>query len=709
MLFGWDLQTLWQNANQNLCSALLQAKKLEQALEAHQNMIDNGDESTKANCLPWSTAFKRQCGDRYAHDGDTAFTARDYDEAIYLYSAAIDLGAVNDTILAKRSEALLEKMQWEDALLDAQKLIKLNPSSYIGYRLKYAALRGLKRFNEAIDAFETMHRLGTASGPEIRKLHQNYLGQLEAKKAIRMVIDDQLENAPLRLINTTDGLLCDRDMQIHAFSMSPKYSELLLSTMERAEHRTKRIKEVVEPYFHCVTLSHRWEGEEKRLDEIQDRAIYSFDPVGTFVKLQKFCKVVHDLGYHWAWMDTCCIDKRNSAELEESLNSMFVWYRHSALTIVYLSDVRESGTLEKSDWNRRGWTIQELLAPKAILFYQKDWTPYLGDHSPNHKQSAAIMRELEVATRIDQASLTNFRPSMTNAREKLEWASMRTTTRKEDIAYSLFGIFDVRLEIHYGEKVQAALGRLLQKIVAQSADITALDWVGKSSVFNSCLPADITSYEHSPYKPPHLSEDEIQTLVSSLRNVVSVDSASELYTLLSRLPRPRFADSRLHLPCMVFRVTDIRQSHARGEQSHFTYEVKAVGLHDLSITTKEKLTEFWPGRRIRPEVFLVRPWNRDLLKLPALADETQSVEDAYDPQSALPDLSGGFPGEKGTIDLDSYTQTLRLIVRLQQQFNALLLYEQQIGEYKRTASDRDIIAHVTEMQNMMDVRTLEIL
>ncbi|KAG2091499.1 uncharacterized protein F5147DRAFT_657902 [Suillus discolor] len=160
---------------------------------------------------------------------------------------------------------------------------------------------------------------------------------------------------------------------------------------------------------------------------------------------------------------------------------------------------------------------------------------------------------------------------------------------------------------------------------------------------------------------------------------------------------------------MVFRVTDIRQSHPRDEQSYFTYEVKADGLRDLSIKTKEKLKEFWPERHIRTEVFLVRPWNRDFLKLPALADETQSVEDASDPQSALPDLSGGFPGEKGTIDLDSYSQALRLIVRLQQQFNALLLYEQQIGEYKRTASDRDIIAHVTEMQNMMDVRTLEIL
>ncbi|KAG2160226.1 uncharacterized protein EDB93DRAFT_1217741 [Suillus bovinus] len=712
MLFGWDLTSLWETANKKRCLALLRASRLEEALEAHRYMMDKCNESTKANCLDWSTAFKRQCGDRYAHDGHAAFRARAYEEAINLYSAAINLGVVSDIILVRRGEAKLERMRWEDALPDLQQAIELNPSSYTGYKLKCAALRGLKRFNEAIDAFETMHKLGITSGSEIRKLHQNYLGQSKAKEVIQMVIKDQLENAPLRLINTTTGLLCDRDAQIDVFSASSEYIELLLSTMERAEHRTEHIEKVVEQYFRCVTLSHRWEGKEQTLREIQDRPIYSFDPVGTVVKLQRFCEVVRDLGYHWAWMDTCCIDKQYNVELEESLNSMFVWYRHSALTIVYLSDVRESGALTNSDWNRRGWTIQELLAPKVILFYQKDWTPYLDDHSSNHKMSTAIMQELGAATGIDQESLTNFHPSMSNAREKLKWASTRTTTRKEDIAYSLFGIFGVRLSVYYGEKEQFALGRLLQDIVAQSGDITALDWVGKPSKFNSCLPAEIASYQYPPYVPPPLSEDEIQTSVSSLRDVVSVDSASELYALLNKQSPPRFAYRRLQLPCMVFRVTHIRQNPTQDKQSYITYEVKADGLRDLSIKTKDQLKQFWPGRLMQTEVLLVRPWSRHLLELSALADESQSVEDTSEPQSALPDLSDGSLGEKGTLHLDSYSQALRLIVRLRQQFNALLLYQQLGGEYKRIASDHDIIAHVAEMssiQDMMDVRTLEIL
>jgi hypothetical protein len=128
---------------------------------------------------------------------------------------------------------------------------------------------------------------------------------------------------------------------------------------------------------------------------------------------------------------------------------MFILYRHSALTIVYLSDVLPSsvaGGLTKSAWNTRGWTVQEYLAPKVVLFYQKDWTLYLGDRSPNHKESGVIMQDLADATGIDAQALVPFRPEMKGARAKLQWASARVTTLPEDIAYSLFGIFGVHLQ-----------------------------------------------------------------------------------------------------------------------------------------------------------------------------------------------------------------------------------------------------------------------
>ncbi|KAG0705621.1 WD40-repeat-containing domain protein [Suillus ampliporus] len=537
----------------------------------------------------------------------------------------------------------------------------------------------------------------------------------EAERAIQTVIDTELDNAPLRLLDTTTGLLCDRQAQISAFKTKTEYKKLLLLVAKYPDLRTERIEEVVEMYFRCVMLSHRWEGKEPLLHDIQGKVVYELEEAGTIVKLQSFCRIARDAGFHWAWVDSCCIDQHDNVELQRSLNSMFAWYRDSALTIVYLSDVppsSKSGALAKSAWNTRGWTVPEFLAPRVIRFYQQDWTPYLDDHSPNHKESLTIMHELEDVTGIDARALVAFQPGMGGAREKLQWVSTRVTTVQEDIAYSLFGIFGIQLPILYGENKQKALGRLLQEIVAQSGDISALDWVGKSSEFNSCLPADISSYEAPPCTPPSLSEDEIQTSVSSLRNTMAVELALKLYSMLDSLSAPRFANCRLHLPCVAFRVTEVRRRRGQAQGPYFTYEVKADGLQDLLITTEDKLLQFSRARPTRQTFVLVRPWDRCLLELPDTADDAQTEEDWSEPGSPLPDSPCGSLGENDPFDSESSEKALRLIVRLGQPFGAFLLAQQRGGEYRRIASDHDIVAHTQDMaavHRMMDVRTLEIL
>jgi hypothetical protein len=380
---------------------------------------------------------------------------------------------------------------------------------------------------------------------------------------------------------------------------------------------------------------------------------------------------------------------------------MFVWYHYSALTIVYLSDVpllSESGALANSIWNTRGWTVHEFLAPKIILFYKADWTLYLEDRSSNHKESVAIMQELEQSTGINARALVAFRPGMRDAREKLQWASKRVTTLQEDIAYSLFGIFGVNLPVIYGEKRQNALGRLLQEIIAHSGDISALDWVRQSSNFNSCLPAEIFLYKALPYTPPSLSEHDMQASVSTLRNnIVAAESASKLYATLENLGVPRFANARLQLPCIAFPLTKIRQSTGGDGDEYFTYEVRADRLQDLLVTTKDKLVQFSPARRTRQTFLLIRPWNWYDLELADFTDESQSVDD--------------WPDEPGDDEL--VAKALRLLVRLFRPFGALLLAQQCGGEYRRIASDKEIIAQVSDIASvnvdMMDIRTLEIL
>ncbi|KAG0708295.1 heterokaryon incompatibility protein-domain-containing protein [Suillus ampliporus] len=549
-----------------------------------------------------------------------------------------------------------------------------------------------------------LSKLDDAPDPQIRQLRQQYVSRSEADLAIRQAIHAHLENAPLCAIDTFTGHLCDQQAQIDAFMKSTEYKEILSSSMTHGLLQTEPIRQAVAKYFDWAMLSHRWDRKEPRLHDIQDNDVYALDPVGTIVKLQKFCEVARDAGYRWAWSDTCCIDQNSNAEVQRSVNSMFVWYRHSALTIVYLSDVpplSKSGALANSVWNTRGWTVQEFLAPAVVLFYQADWSLYLEDGSPNHKLSVTIMQELQETTGIDAHALVAFRPGMTGAREKLQWASSRVTTMQEDIAYSLFGIFGIHLPVIYGEMKQNALGRLLQEIVARSGDITALDWVGKSSQFNSCLPADITSYKALPYLLPSLSEDEMQESVSTLRNPAAVE-ASKLYTLLDTQSAPRFANSRLQLPCITFPVTEVRRRPGQDRESCFTYDVKADGLQDLIITTEDRLIQFWPARPTRQTFLLVHRWNRHDLELPDFADDAQSVVDSV-PESPLEDTN---------VDLDSQSRGLRLVVRPGQPFGALFLAQQRGWEYKRIASDQNIIARVRDMtavHAMMDVRTLEIL
>ncbi|KAG1761452.1 hypothetical protein EDD22DRAFT_1051159 [Suillus occidentalis] len=242
-----------------------------------------------------------------------------------------------------------------------------------------------------------------------------------------------------------------------------------------------------------------------------------------------------------------------------------------------------------------------------------------------------------------------------------------------------------------GEKEDKALGRLLQEIVARSGDINGLDWVGKSSDFNSCLPASITSYEASPWKLPPLLEDEIQSSGSSLQNTVTIDFASNLYTQLRNMSASRFMAQRLHLPCITFSVKEVRRVRSPAPETHFTYRVKADGLQDLLITTEETLVQFWPARPTERKFILVRPWDLSLLELPEFAEppefmessdfghDMESEEDYGTPPSPPShDWSGDYPVKQDAFDLES----------------AFLLAQQRSGEYKRIASDHDIIGQI---------------
>jgi hypothetical protein len=205
----------------------------------------------------------------------------------------------------------------------------------------------------------------------------------------------------------------------------------------------------------------------------------------------------------------------------------------------------------------------------------------------------------------------------------------------------------------------------------------------------------------------------MQKSVSSLRHAVDAELASKLYKTLCSLGAPQFTARRLRLPCIVFAVTEVRRRRSEDSQPGSTFGVKADGLHDLFVTTDDNLIQFSPARPPRRTLLLVLPWDRFLLDddFEDFAD-TESAEGLSRPVTPLPDSPVGSLGENPPVDSESYSSELRLISQLGQPFSALLLAQQRGGEYRRIASDRNIIAQVkdaTAVDNMMDVRTLEIL
>ena len=184
-----------------------------------------------------------------------------------------------------------------------------------------------------------------------------------------------------------------------------------------------QIQRVVAKYFQYVTFSHVWAGKEPSFQDVNlANSVWNLESSPLNKKLQKFCEVVREDGYRWAWADTCCIDKTISTVLNQSLTMMYKWFEASAATLALLASVTSPsapGALRESVWMRRAWTVQELLVPKVIQFYDCEWKPYLGDTRANHKESPEIMQELADTIGIAHETITTFHPDSLSIREKL--------------------------------------------------------------------------------------------------------------------------------------------------------------------------------------------------------------------------------------------------------------------------------------------------
>ncbi|GKU04487.1 het containing protein [Fusarium langsethiae] len=265
-------------------------------------------------------------------------------------------------------------------------------------------------------------------------------------------------------------------------------------------------------------------GKEITFQDITQQTLENLQCREAFYKVQECCAQARRNGYGYVWIDTCCIDKTSSAELSEAINSMFKWYQQASLCYVFLSDfdttlsyrfaqtsagrvvhfLPADTSFFSSRWFTRGWTLQELIAPRHVSFFDKGWINF-GSRDNEllgrlcHKTGISPQLFVEPrckcpgpypavrdgvcvsCTALDTLpqTLDSFTVSV-----KMRWASSRVTTRKEDSAYCLLGLFNLNMPMLYGEGDKAFL-RLQEATIRQSKDHSILLWRGGF---------DITSY-----------------------------------------------------------------------------------------------------------------------------------------------------------------------------------------------------------------------
>jgi hypothetical protein len=256
---------------------------------------------------------------------------------------------------------------------------------------------------------------------------------------------------------------------------------------------TLKLQSFVEDIPDYVILSHTWhrEGEVTFNDIDQPHAQY----MPGYSKLSGCCRQASEDGFSWVWIDTCCIDKRSSAELSDAINSMWLYYWNAQICYVYLSDVLgpsepyeqlDYAGFSRSRWFTRGWTLQELLAPAVVEFYGSNWS-FIGT-------KGSLRKEISTQTRIAEIHLSQ-RDSIGAAMvaTKLGWAAQRETTRTEDIAYCLLGILGIQMPLLYGEGKRAFL-RLQLELLKRTNEHTIFAWARRehNSSLLAVSPASFT-------------------------------------------------------------------------------------------------------------------------------------------------------------------------------------------------------------------------
>lgn len=274
----------------------------------------------------------------------------------------------------------------------------------------------------------------------------------------------------------------------------------------------------IPPY---AIASHRWGREEATLKDVKKRRgsyLAGWYKVETFARYVR--KNVH--GVKWLWIDTCCVNRESSQEVNEAVNLSFRWYANAEVCLAWLEDVDDADDAEdvpQSGWFRRGWTLSELLAPRTVLFLSSSWEVIGRKGEAGRTRSGLQLTSgpgmesmIAQITGIPISVLYDFENSWSlTVEERLEWMEGRATTLEEDRAYSMLGIFGANMPVKYGEGAESARKRLLSEISKKRlfSSISANSTAASTAVEEDERGA--LARRKRPYSPIYDTSDQVPT------------------------------------------------------------------------------------------------------------------------------------------------------------------------------------------------------
>ena len=303
--------------------------------------------------------------------------------------------------------------------------------------------------------------------------------------------------------------------------------ERLIRQGKRVDRRARVLEFLDDEVTEYAILSHRWTVEEVGYEEIVELAKMDMENIDEirqrdgYQKILCTCEQAKKDRYEWLWVDTCCIDKRSSAELSEAIRSMYRWYENAKICYAYLHDVPGPSfpiapNAERypqfngwPEWFSRGWTLQHMIAPRNVLFFNKQWQA-IGD---KRTLAPTLERITGVPEDILTDGLSGNRPCVAQI---MSWAANRTTTRVEDRAYSLMGLLGVNIPMSYGEGKEA-FHRLQLEIIRTSNDQSIFAWSWNEEVRTGNILADDPSVFRRCSQMELMNPDEF---IKSLREQI---------------------------------------------------------------------------------------------------------------------------------------------------------------------------------------------